>query len=140
MTVKGDRTLAIVVATGDEATGTAYLPRTKKPRGPVSVRAIETNQLSLFGLLDDDGEASAMLPELETVTETWFLLFHMDTQAGEIRAELSLPATTDDSGNIISWAERIPLALIPLGIDVPLPDDDDESGPEYDIDVQPRDE
>ena len=101
--------LAIVVTTGDEATGMAgATPSNKCPKGVNTAEAIETNnQLDLF---------FELLPVIEDVQgfTTWVLLMHLATD--EVRCELSLPFSISN-GKIDGWRERIILPSMPLDDD-----------------------
>ncbi|MBI56867.1 hypothetical protein [Spongiibacter tropicus] len=101
--------LAIVVTTGDEATGMAgATPSNKCPKGVNTAEAIETNnQLDLF---------FELLPVIEDVQgfTTWVLLMHLATD--EVRCELSLPFSISN-GKINGWRERIILPSMPLDDD-----------------------
>lgn len=109
--------LAIVVTTGDEATGIiGPTPSNKCPKGVNTAEAVETNnQLDMF---------SELLPAIEDVQclTTWVLLMHL--AADEVRCELSLPSSISN-GKINGWKERIILPSIPLdddSIEVQTPD------------------
>lgn len=120
LTVNEEESLAIVVTTGDEATGMAGVtPSNKCPKGVNTVEAVEANkQQDMF---------SELLPEIEEIQgfTTWVLMLHL--AADEIRAELSLPSSISN-GKINGWKERILLPSMPLDddsieIEVPnLPD------------------
>ena len=101
--------LAIVVTTGDEATGMAgATPSNRCPKGVNTAEAIETNnQLDLF---------FELLPVIEDVQgfTTWVLLMHLATD--EVRCELSLPFSISN-GKINGWRERIILPSMPLDDD-----------------------
>ncbi|MDO9475903.1 MAG: hypothetical protein Q7L07_04250 [Pseudohongiella sp.] len=101
--------LAVVVTTGDEATGIiGATPSNKCPKGVNTAEAVETNnQLDLF---------SELLPAIEDVQghTTWVLLMHL--AANEVRCELSLPSSISH-GKINGWKERIILPSMPLDVD-----------------------
>ena len=90
--------LAIAVAAGDAFTGTDKTPSTKYPKGRATQDAVEANQLELF----TTGPKKRGKGPL-----TWILLVHATTT--EVRAELSLPASIDESGHVRTWKRRIPL-------------------------------
>jgi len=109
--------LAIVVTTGDEATGMiGATPSNKCPKGVNTVEAVEiNNQLDMF---------SELLPAIEHVQglTTWVLLMYL--AADELRCELSLPSSMS-SGKINGWKERIILPSMPLdddSIEIQAPD------------------
>src|SRR5690554_6096668 len=101
--------LAIVVTTGDEATGMiGSTPSNKCPKGVNTAEAIETNnQLDMF---------SELLPAIEDVQglTTWVLLMHL--AADEVRCELSLPSSIFN-GKINGRKERIILPSMLLDND-----------------------
>jgi len=108
--VSPDGKLAIVVATGDEATGRiAGSPKTKYSKGPATAAAIEQNQLS-FLFATPEPIVPGPVPS-ERVT--WLLLIARGTD--EVRCELSLPKAIGDDGKVETWAERI--ILEPVGCD-----------------------
>ena len=117
LTVNEKEGLAIVVTTGDEATGiVGATPSNKCPKGVNTAEAVEANnQLDMF---------SELLPTIEEVQgpTTWVLLMHL--AANEVRCELSLPSSIS-SGKINGWKERIILPSVPLdndSVEIELPD------------------
>ena len=127
--VNPDRSMAIVVATGDDNTGLeSKTPKTKFPKGPATAAAVQRNQLDFLELL---GEKSAVVDPEPPPPMTWMLL--IGRQRGGVRAELSLPDGVGEDNRVESWIERIILGDLPGddGFDLPLP----ENGPELDIDV-----
>jgi len=121
VTLSPDLTIAIAVATGDEATGRhAESPTTKAWKGPSTRDAVSSNQLRLALVFHDGHEPP--IHSREDAWSTWILLSHRDRD--EVRCELSLPSSFDD-GYIQNWHERI--VLTPVAIDrgtlnVPVPD------------------
>lgn len=112
LTVHPEGRLAVVALNGDRFTGIANLhPRTKIPRGICTEMIVSNNaqlQLDMFsGMAGNDQEFE---------WETWILLMYQDGTA--IRMELSLPIRIDDTGNIISWGDRIVLEPIEFGSEV----------------------
>lgn len=106
--VAPDDKLAVLVATGDEFTGrVAGSPKTKYPKGPATVAAIEQNQLNLFPDLEPVVPGPVRVDRL-----TWLLL--ISRGVGEVRCELSLPAAIGDDGRVESWWERVILAPVAL--------------------------
>lgn len=107
-------TVAIAVATGDDATGTTNSnPTTKSSKGPSTVEAVTSNQ---FQLSLDFPPVPVPAPARPTDTEdkrmTWILLVHR--AMNEVRCELSLPSSMGPDGRISSWQERIILGSIPV--------------------------
>lgn len=111
-------TVAIAVATGDEATGRQEsLPTTKSSKGPSTVEAVTTNQLQL--------KLPFIFPPLEAPVDsvnssakrmTWILLVHRGLN--EVRCELSLPTSMGSDGRVDGWRERIILSAIPTDPEV----------------------
>lgn len=125
--LNGGGTIALAVATGDEATGLrGAIPRTKYPKGPTLAAAVKRNnrQLRLFQMADEGTKTSAL---------TWILL--VARTRTEVRCELSLPAALGEDRRVQSWRERI--ILDPITVDgvvlVPL-----EPTPEIDIPISTR--
>lgn len=132
--LRADKRMAIAVSSGDEATGIAQaIPSTKQVKGPCTIAAVSSNaaQLELF-------PGSVLMPpparddEIECLT--WILLFH--ASGTELRAELSLPVTMDEGGQIRAWRERIILPTQPLDTAVAIPEPD--FGPEVEVEIQRR--
>jgi len=117
LAVNEKESLAIVVTTGDDATGiVGATPSNKCPKGVNTAEAVEVNnQLDMF---------SELLPaeaEFQGLT-TWVLLIHLATN--EVRCELSLPSSIF-SGKINGWKERVILPSLPLdegSVEIELPD------------------
>lgn len=145
--VNGDGTIAVVVATGDSATGIedeGVIPKTKCPKGPLTEAAVLANEGQLALALYPQAEPRVSRPQegLAVFTlATWVLLIYHGRNAfdqEEFRSELSLPMSPlGDDERIEHWHERIILDAItddgrgPSGI---VPD----SGPEPDITVTRR--
>jgi len=108
--VDPSRKHAIAVAAGDVATGDpdpAAQPSTQYPKGPLTVAAVELNQVVF------EFASRRPLPMRENgAVETWFLLAY--ATALEVRAELSLPMTVNEAGYVTRWRCRIILPTIPL--------------------------
>jgi len=125
--------LAIYVKSGDDATGTdlpQLIPSSKRPMGSASQKVVNDNeQLALYSLED---LRSLRMPQ------NWVLLYHIDDV---VQAELSLPDKISDS-RIMHWLERIILPAIDIGPDhvgsVYGPDDEDDGGSAYSVQVERR--
>lgn len=138
LTITPDGQQAVVVASGDEHTGSLYFqPKTRSPKGPRTQEVVAQNavQLSLFGEDEIPWPTIAIEPTSGTVALTWLLLIHRTDEG--LRIELSLPDLIGDDGRPERWPERIILPSIdftngPSGIPN-YPDD----GPEFDVDVIP---
>jgi len=105
LVISPDRTMAIVVMTGNSDTGKTFgNPTNQADKGAVLDEAVQRNiQYQLF-------EASA-LAKLQKGggTQLWVLLYHVEAGsngAKEIRTELSLPSEFQRK-RIANWSERI---------------------------------
>lgn len=119
-------TMAIAVATGDDATALAdRSPTTKARKGPSTLYAVSSNQLQL-GLFPNDESPLPSAPSVGSSIDcmTWILLVHRTR--GEVRCELSLPSSMGD-GYIEAWHERILLTPVPIDseVSVNVPDQPD---------------
>jgi len=128
-----ERGVAIVVVTGNAATGRPVAPggrgpSNRWPRGPLTREAVDDNgQLALFEMTGVEPESA------EPLVHTWFLLLHADST--EVRAELSRP--DHFTNNFVDhWDRRIvlpPLATGAQGDDL----DTDDGGNIPDVPVDP---
>ena len=109
--VNRDGNIALSVATGNEDTGRKDKdPVTASAKGPRTISAIVANQnLPLF---------PEMLPSAASLKAkgraTWLLLVYRDTDAREMRCELSRPIGMDSEDRVDGWAERIILSPRPF--------------------------
>jgi hypothetical protein len=112
--VSPDGTHAVTLALGDSNTGIrGQLPRTKHPRGEVSICLVQTNTAQLDLPLVDARGKSLIPPgkgEDDDSAVTYWLLIYSDGKE-VLRAELSLPIGLDDEGRLAFWEERILLDL-----------------------------
>jgi hypothetical protein len=128
-TVSPDGKIAIIVQTGDEATGTQRggSPRSKNPKGPAVLLAVaNNNQRLLWGDVDD--------PKVPLPVETWVVLVGRDRD--QVRFELSLPSRVDADGRIVEWKQRITFSPIQTEPQVPVAPMEDTG--EIDIDVRKK--
>lgn len=139
LTVSPDGAHAIVVAAGDECTGSKIAPKTKSPKGPRTFAAVAANaqQISLFDLVEQLTPPTAAGDESQRLT--WVLLVHrtIDGDDAELRMELSLPSRIGEDGRIEHWPERIILPVIRLDGD-PGGLRAVDPGPDIDVDVTRR--
>lgn len=110
--ISADRSIAIVVMTGNSETGKEFgNPTNQADKGAVLDEAVQKNvQYQLF-----ENAALNRMQKGEGGTQLWVLLYHVDAagkDAREIRSELSLPSSFHKK-KIIGWAERIILRSIP---------------------------
>jgi hypothetical protein len=136
LTVNAAEDVAIVVSTGDNATGLADgHPKTRFPKGPATWEAVAENaaQGELFPL---------ELIETPPPT-TWILLVSVRREGDKvvIHSELSLPSAIDEEGRVGSWFERVILPSIEDGDDgshgVHM-EGDGPLVPDVDVDVRRR--
>lgn len=108
LVVNAADTIAIAVATGDDATGQPLSePTTKSPRGTCTIDAVSVNQAQLSLPF----EFPPIAPT-EDKRLTWILLVHR--ASNELRCELSLPLSMASNGRVETWRERIILGSIPI--------------------------
>lgn len=106
-------TVAIAVATGDDATGQSdAIPTTKSSKGPSTVEAVTSNQMQLELPYEFPPVAAPARPaNPDEQRMTWILLVHR--ALGEVRCELSLPTSMGVDGRVDGWRERIILGAVP---------------------------
>lgn len=128
LVISDKRKINITVSSGDEYTGIKGYrsPRSKNPKGVLIEEAItrNTRQLDMF----PERLPEAVRKYIRTLQyPTWvYLLFITDD---EIRAELSLPNSMDDSDYVDGWAERI-LISVPLPGEELSDETDFDEGPD----------
>ena len=110
--ISADRSMAIVVMTGNSETGKEFgNPTNQADKGAVLDEAVQKNiQYQLF-----ENAALDEMQKGEGGTQLWVLLYHVDAGVkgvSEIRSELSLPLSFHKR-KIVGWAERIILRSIP---------------------------
>jgi hypothetical protein len=137
-TVRPGNAVAIVVASGTPETGTGERPATRSTKGPATQAAIADNALT-FGAMDEEfkklDEVVKKAAPSASPAQTWMLLYFIDEEGEEIRAELSLPDHMDEDGYVDSWRERILLAAIPLDRTPVTLSDEDEDEDHYEAPV-----
>lgn len=138
LVINPEGTMAIAVATGDDATGRAdAIPTTKSSKGPSTVEAVTSNQFQLsldFPPLPISSPAQSA--DADNKRMTWILLAHR--AMSEVRCELSLPRSMGSDGRIDSWQERIILGAIPVDIELLEITPSQPSHPDINIDVKRR--
>ena len=107
ITVHPEEKLCIAVMSGNAATGSIELPSSNstplQTGGRSRTREAVINNRVALGL---QRHFLQMLPSWEHPVPTYFLLHRIDADAGEIRAELSLPTFLPDK-YITDWHTRI---------------------------------
>lgn len=132
-------TVAIAVATGDDATGRAdFQPTTKSSKGPSTVSAVTGNQLQLDLIFPPVDLPPAARPAASGEQRmTWILLVHR--AHGEVRCELSLPTSMGPDGRVDGWQERIILGAIPTDPElVEITPPSPPQQPDINVDVKRR--
>ncbi len=137
LTVSPDGSVAISVATADEATGiVGQTPATQSSKGPRTMEAVAANNAQLgFELTFPDG----WMPPMYDATKfgdcaTWLLLIHRGETV--VRSELSHPLGFDEYKRVSGWKERIILPTIDIA---PLRDvETDDLQQEIEVPVQRR--
>lgn len=139
LVINAPGTVAIAVATGDEATGRPDgVPTTKSSKGPSTASAVTGNQLQLELIFPPvEMPVAPERADSEDQRMTWILLVHRGRE--EVRCELSLPTSMGIDGRVDGWQERIILGAIPtdpglLAIVPPSPPDQ----PDISVDVKRR--
>lgn len=105
-----DRTISVVVMTGNSETGKIGLedPTNQAEKGIVAENFVQkNNQLELF-----NQESFRLAKKNQSETQVWALLYHYDKVIKEVRYELSLP-TGFGNKKITEWGKRIVLGSIP---------------------------
>lgn len=123
--ISPDKTISILVMTGDGETGNEFgNPKNQADKGRVLSDAIDINQnYDLF-----ESAAISHMERGASGTQLWVLLYHVERDNNgipkEIRTELSLPSRFEKK-RIVGWAERIVLRHLDIGtepaIERPLP-------------------
>ena len=118
--------LAITITTGDNGTGVyvpGQSPKLKHPKGIMADTAVKRNRGGwLFQDMAADAKAQADKLKAKEKRVTWFLL--MRRQGDFVFAELSLPWTISESGQVESWRRRIILDPIEIEAFFAIEDDD----------------
>ncbi len=137
LTVNPIGSMAIVVATGDDATGRPDAsPTTKSSKGPSTADAVASNQQQLEFPFAPFVVSSAVDTSPEERRMTWIFLVHRGHS--EVRAELSLPTSMATDGKPSGWRERILLGSISLDPEVPDIVPPENPAPDIEIDVKRR--
>jgi hypothetical protein len=128
--------MRVAVANTDGNTGHVdKLPQNRTRKGPTAERVAVANEALLPGvewpLAQKPGDSG---PSIDGYA-TWHLCVYVD--GDDVRVELSL-LNEFESGFFTGWQERIILLGPGDWANVDLPESDDDSEPELDIDVRPR--
>jgi hypothetical protein len=122
--------VAIVVATGDQATGKADdWPKTKYRNGPARIVVVERNRNQLH-LFDPRQKEKVKVPKLKT----YFLLRCRIEDM--VYSELSIPASIGDDGRVDEWIERV--ILEPFSVNPESGPSSSDQGDEIEVNVRRR--
>lgn len=138
LVISPDKAHGIVVASGDENTGSlTETPKTKCPKGTRMDEAANRNELQMtfFDLLGDSATLPLPNPASEQAMLTWVLLVARTDD--ELAIELSLVGGLGEDRRGESWLERIILPILPFdgGIAGPLTPRKPEVGPDFEVNV-----
>ena len=126
--------IALSAGTSQTGVSTGPPPRTLRPRGTMTSRAVRRNRPPTLdqgtGVFSAPGVQGP--PEPTTDPLTYFLLHYFNEESEEMQSELSLPDDMEGK-HITHWSERIILPAFPFDDGIAIPIDPDE-----DIDVQVR--
>lgn len=142
LTISPDGQHAVVVASGDENTGSLSLdPKTKCAKGIRMEEAADRNeaQLTLFAALGlQEARAVLALKDENPACFTW--IFLVGSEDDKLTLELSLPVGLGEDGRAEAWSERVILTSIPLdgGTRLGVSPFGPEPGPEFDVSVTRR--
>lgn len=121
---------ALVVAGGNDNTGTKLTPTTITPKGPRMLGVVEHNQM---GFAEVDPDTWSKAGETAAPRWTWILLLRIDHKREQIRMELSLPDGLNHEQYVSRWRERIILDPIPLTPGLPPFEMEDDGGAEVQV-------
>lgn len=108
--VSPDGSISIIVATGNEKTGTKMIPSNATTKGIMTQQDVWNNGWSEQQAIEEVEEMIA-----RSTPETWVLLYFYSKKFNHIRAELSRPKPHEMKNGFISeWDERIILPKIDL--------------------------
>lgn len=125
--VNPENNISIMVATGNNKTGTKEDPSNATAKGVMAQQDVRNN----------NGAGQQVIQEVAEMREaqtpiTWVLLYFYSQQFNHIRAELSRPSADgmDDQGFITKWEERIILPVMDLSGETELLDIQSDEIPE----------
>lgn len=134
--VSPDGAIAIAVVTGDDNTGLPdAVPKTKYPKGPATQAAVFANERFLFPEMEAVHQAEVAEVEAAEKRITWMLLKRRSEDL--VFAELSLPASMTNDGNVEEWLIRIIIGPTPVGESGKVVDED-SSEEQIDVPVRRR--
>lgn len=130
--ISPDGKVSIMVATGNQDTGTKRTPKNATPKGIMTQQDVWNNSVTEQQAI---AEVEAAIAEKQPLT--WVLLYFYSQRRNHIRAELSLPSVQDMKGGYITqWDERIILPKIEFEDDMSLPDAQPDTTPGIDFFIE----
>jgi len=132
-----DRSITIVVMTGNHATGKSEgNPTNQAEKGAVAQELVEQNRQLRLDLQATFNFVKKACTEKQQGTYVWVLLYHYDKKANEVRFELSLPVGFNKQ-QITAWDARLILGNLPNN-PAHFALDTDEPNPPATVDVAPK--
>lgn len=120
------RNICIVCKSATEGVGDLdRVMKTRKGAGPVVKALADINEYHQFNLFDDDNvtDINEMVTDNESsYYETWFLIYQVDSEANEVRAELAKPVGYDSKDSLNKWEERLKVGTIEFDSLLPTSD------------------
>ena len=130
--ISPDKKMAIAVQTGDEGTGkTELIPKTKYPRGPKVLNAVNQN----MHLWDQELNKQIIEGQKTPKMETWMLL--RCRAEDTLFWEFSLPDGIGEDRRVEKWAQRIVPSSIRLE-PVPLAEEEEDQQQAIEVPVRRR--
>lgn len=130
--VHEERNICIVCKSATEGVGDRdKVMKTRKGAGPVVKSLADINEFHQLSLFEEDKvtDINEVVTDNEpSYYETWFLIYQVDSEANEVRAELAKPVGYDSKDSLNQWEERLILGTIEF--DSLLPDSDFNVVPE----------
>lgn len=130
--ISPDGKVSLMVATGNQNTGTKQMPKNATPKGIMTQQDVWNNGISDQQAIE---EVEAMLAGKRPLT--WVLLYFYSAKRNHLRAELSLPAVQGmEGGYITRWDERIVLPTIEFEAGQSLSDAQPDTTPGIDFFIE----
>ncbi len=136
ITSKGRKT-SITVSSGNADTGVPERsPQTRNDKGSQTSGSVQFNarQGHLFPV--SSSESAPARSASSQGDALWVLLYYIDLDAGQMRAELSQPTGMSEADKINGWSVRYILPSIALG--PALDEQPRDDNPDIDFDVMPK--
>lgn len=129
-----DRSIGLIVSSGDERTGNPLLEPSKINSGPKTTELIVSNRVRQLQMM---GAGFDVYSKEETVEwETWVFLYYRDPIQRVMKSELSRPVGFTGSMQATKWDDRWILPSLPLDPEVQnLPEESKYLEPEIEVEV-----